>query len=59
MSDERPKCELCGDTESDLDCCSECDRWFCGECGGWYCDEDDEDDGDYYCDECTKKGGAT
>ena len=59
MSDDIGLCELCGDSESDLDCCGDCDRWFCGECGGWYCDEDDVDDGDYYCDECAKKGGAT
>lgn len=57
MSDEQ-RCEFCGDTESDIDCCGECDRWFCTDCGGWYCDEDDQDDGDYYCDECVKKGGG-
>jgi len=46
------QCASCGDTESDLQACAGCGLLFCYECIEWCHDEDDEPNGDWYCENC-------
>jgi len=57
MNPERePRCANCGEID-DLAACSDCGKLFCSECIDWCCDEDDEANGDWFCELCAAKGG--
>ena len=58
MNEMKP-CQLCGDTESDTECCAGCGRSVCLDCCRWLHDEDDEPCGDWFCIECEPENGTT
>ena len=53
------RCILCGESEreTDLVACATCGVPLCYECAQWCCDEDDEDNGDWFCEECVRDWG--
>lgn len=56
-------CQACGDSEDETGCdlthCAGCGQAFCDDCIDWCHAPEDEDRGDWFCENCQMNASAT